>query len=122
MIRSFLITESSPEAHDFLAFEAPCNFICSIDKLTEENSEMMIRPYLRLVSFAFPYLVKLFAHQCEELKSKSRQLKALLTSALGHFIECSINLYLSFNISFEEMLPSIDIGAGFENRSSSNMR
>ena len=48
----------------FKSYDSACSLLLSIDRLNEENSEhttMMIKPYLRLVQFAYPQLVKVFA-------------------------------------------------------------
>jgi hypothetical protein len=53
MIKSCLSDDSS----SYEAFEPCLIFLKSVDRLARENSEMMNRPYLRLVQYAFPYLL-----------------------------------------------------------------
>ena len=69
---------------------------------------MMNKPYLRLVQYAFPYALKLFAHETSESSNSAQHLKRLLQSSLGLFIDKSLEYFLQFKVQFDELLPTID--------------
>ena len=70
---------------------------------------MLNKPYLRLLQFAFPYLLRYFVGQTSSFKKKNswEDLKGLLQSPIGAFIEASLGYFLGFKVEFCEMLPTV---------------
>ena len=74
MIKGCLRSDSS----SYEAFEPCLILLKSVDGVAQDNSEMMNRPYVRLVQYAFPYMLELFSSETKSLRSSQGKLKSLL--------------------------------------------
>ena len=89
IIKGCLKTTSNSNSLE--SFLPACNLLVSLDALSHDNkdaTELMHKPYLRLVNFAFPYAIRLFAEQTRVAKDSKQAsvLRRLLVSPLASFV------------------------------------